>query len=321
MTEIKSLSIDELKSALKEMGEKPFRAGQIFKWLHEGVESFEEMSNLSKDLRARLAENFLLTVPEVARKQVSRVDGTVKYLWRLRDGNCVESVLMHYEHGVSVCVSTQVGCRMGCKFCASGLNGRTRSLSAGEILDEILFMQKDSGEKVSNIVLMGTGEPLDNYDNVLKFLHLVSCPEGINIGQRHISLSTSGRSSIMPVNDAYPVERLMKACRYYFDTTGRRISYEYMMARDKTDRPWQADLLAKLLKGRPAHVNLIPLNEVAESPLKPSRPETVRRFQQALEKRGVTATVRRKLGPDIDAACGQLRQRQLKEDGKGSSRD
>ena len=221
------------------------------------------MSNLSKDLRARLAENFLLTVPEVARKQVSRVDGTVKYLWRLRDGNCVESVLMHYEHGVSVCVSTQVGCRMGCKFCASGLNGRTRSLSAGEILDEILFMQKDSGEKVSNIVLMGTGEPLDNYDNVLKFLHLVSCPEGINIGQRHISLSTSGiadriemlareklqitlsvslhapddetRSSIMPVNDAYPVERLMKACRYYFDTTGRRISYEYMMARDKTD--------------------------------------------------------------------------------------
>ena len=218
-----------------------------------------------------------------------------------------------------------------------------------EILDEILFMQKDSGEKVSNIVLMGTGEPLDNYDNVLKFLHLVSCPEGINIGQRHISLSTSGiadkietlakeklqitlsvslhapddetRSSIMPVNDAYPVERLMQACRYYFDTTGRRISYEYMMARDKTDRPWQADLLAKLLKGRPAHVNLIPLNEVAESPLKPSRPETVRRFQQALEKRGVTATVRRKLGPDIDAACGQLRQRQLKEDGKSSSRD
>ena len=192
MIEIKSLTIDELKSAL-EMGEKPFRAGQIFKWLHEGVESFEEMSNLSKDLRARLAENFLLTVPEVARKQVSRVDGTVKYLWRLRDGNCVESVLMHYEHGVSVCVSTQVGCRMGCKFCASGLNGRTRSLSAGEILDEILFMQKGQRRKgLQHCALMGTGEPLDNYDNVLKFLHLVSCPEGINIGQRHISLSTSG---------------------------------------------------------------------------------------------------------------------------------
>ena len=330
MTEIKCLTIDELKSALKDMGEKPFRAGQIFKWLHEGVQSFDEMSNLSKELRARLAENFILTVPEVARKQVSR-------------GDCVESVLMHYEHGVSVCVSTQVGCRMGCKFCASGLNGKKRNLSAGEILDEILFMQKDSGEKVSNIVLMGTGEPLDNYDNVLKFLHLVSCPEGINIGQRHISLSTSGiadkietlakeklqitlsvslhapddetRSSIMPVNDAYPVERLMQACRYYFDTTGRRISYEYMMARDKTDRPWQAEKLAKLLRGRPGHVNLIPLNEVEESPLSPSKPETVRRFQQALEKRGVTATVRRRLGPDIDAACGQLRRREMKEQG------
>ena len=326
MTEIKSLSIEELKAALKEMGEKPFRAGQIFKWLHEGVESFEEMSNLSKDLRARLAENFLLTVPEVARKQVSRVDGTVKYLWRLRDGNCVESVLMHYEHGVSVCVSTQVGCRMGCKFCASGLNGRTRSLSAGEILDEILFMQKDSGEKVSNIVLMGTGEPLDNYDNVLKFLHLVSCPEGINIGQRHISLSTSGIADRIEMLAREKLQITLSVSLHAPDdetrsSTGRRISYEYMMARDKTDRPWQADLLAKLLKGRPAHVNLIPLNEVAESPLKPSRPETVRRFQQALEKRGVTATVRRKLGPDIDAACGQLRQRQLKEDGKSSSRD
>ena len=258
---------------------------------------------------------------------------------RMRDGDCVESVLMHYEHGVSVCVSTQVGCRMGCKFCASGQNGLKRHLSAGEILDEILFMQKDSGEKVSNIVLMGTGEPLDNYDNVLKFLHLVSCPEGINIGQRHISLSTSGiadkierlageklqitlsvslhapddetRSSIMPVNDAYSIERLMQACRYYFDTTGRRISYEYMMADGKTDRPWQAEKLAKLLRGRPGHVNLIPLNEVEESPLRPSRPEAVRRFQQALEKRGITATVRRRLGPDIDAACGQLRRREL----------
>ena len=276
MTEIKCLTIDELKSALKDMGEKPFRAGQIFKWLHEGVSSFDEMSNLSKELRARLAENFILTVPEVARKQVSKVDGTVKYLWRMRDGDCVESVLMHYEHGVSVCVSTQVGCRMGCKFCASGLNGKKRNLSAGEILDEILFMQKDSGEKVSNIVLMGTGEPLDNYDNVLKFLHLVSCPEGINIGQRHISLSTSGiadkietlakeklqitlsvslhapddetRSSIMPVNDAYPVERLMQACRYYFDTTGRRISYEYM----GQDRPAVAGGKAREAAPRPA---------------------------------------------------------------------
>ena len=167
--EIKCRTIPELKEELAALGEKPFRAGQIFKWLHEGIQSFDEMSNLSKELRARLAENFILTVPEVARKQVSRVDGTVKYLWRMRDGDCVESVLMHYEHGVSVCVSTQVGCRMGCKFCASGLNGKKRNLSAGEILDEILFMQKDSGEKVSNIVLMGTGEPLDNYDNCLLY--------------------------------------------------------------------------------------------------------------------------------------------------------
>ena len=348
--DIKSMTLDELKDACQQMGEKPFRAKQLYDWMHHRLAgSYDEMTNLSLAFREKLKEQYPLTCLEIVQVQESKIDGTRKYLFRLSDGNVIESVWMKYHHGNSVCISSQVGCRMGCKFCASGLNGRTRSLSAGEILDEILFMQKDSGEKVSNIVLMGTGEPLDNYDNVLKFLHLVSCPEGINIGQRHISLSTSGiadriemlareklqitlsvslhapddetRSSIMPVNDAYPVERLMKACRYYFDTTGRRISYEYMMARDKTDRPWQADLLAKLLKGRPAHVNLIPLNEVAESPLKPSRPETVRRFQQALEKRGVTATVRRKLGPDIDAACGQLRQRQLKEDGKSSSRD
>lgn len=342
MTEIKSLTIEELKAALVELGEKPFRAGQVFKWLHGGVRLFDEMSNISKDLRAKLAANFVLTAPEAMRKQVSQIDGTVKYLWKMRDGDCVESVLMHYEHGNTACVSTQVGCRMGCKFCASGLNGLKRHLSPGEILDEVLFMQRDSGERISNIVLMGTGEPLDNYDNVLKFLHLVSCPEGVNIGQRHISLSTSGiadkieklagenlqitlsvslhapddetRSSIMPVNNAYPIERLMQACRYYFDTTGRRISYEYMMARDKTDRLWQAEKLAGLLRGRPAHVNLIPLNEVAESPLKPSSRDAVRRFQQALEKRGVTVTVRRKLGPDIDAACGQLRRRELQKE-------
>ena len=341
MTEIKSLSIEELKAALKEMGEKPFRAGQIFKWLHEGVESFEEMSNLSKDLRARLAENFLLTVPEVARKQVSRVDGTVKYLWRLRDGNCVESVLMHYEHGVSVCVSTQVGCRMGCKFCASGLNGRTRSLSAGEILDEILFMQKDSGEKVSNIVLMGTGEPLDNYDNVLKFLHLVSCPEGINIGQRHISLSTSGiadriemlareklqitlsvslhapddetRSRIMPANRGRGVDELFRKCKAYYDKTGRRISFEYAMIDGVNDSPEQAELLARRVKPLAAHVNLIPLNHVEERSFEPSKPENLKRFVNILTKNGVNTTIRRRLGSDVDASCGQLRRKMTRE--------
>ena len=335
MTEIKCLTIDELKSALKDMGEKPFRAGQIFKWLHEGVQSFDEMSNLSKELRARLAENFILTVPEVARKQVSRVDGTVKYLWRMRDGDCVESVLMHYEHGVSVCVSTQVGCRMGCKFCASGLNGKKRNLSAGEILDEILFMQKDSGEKVSNIVLMGTGEPLDNYDNVLKFLHLVSCPEGINIGQRHISLSTSGiadkietlakeklqitlsvslhapddetRSQIMPINSAYNVETLMKACDAYVAATNRRISYEYTLIKGVNDTPAHARRLASLMNGRLAHVNLIPVNYVSERGLVPSDRKTVNEFCDMLLERGINATLRRTLGDGINAACGQLR--------------
>ena len=340
---LKSMTLPELTAVLKELGQPQFRARQVYIWLHKGVRAYDEMTNLPKSLRDTLAREYPVCAPKVVRRQESARDGTIKYLWELQDGNCIETVLMSYHHGNTVCISSQVGCRMGCKFCASGLNGKKRNLSAGEILDEILFMQKDSGEKVSNIVLMGTGEPLDNYDNVLKFLHLVSCPEGINIGQRHISLSTSGiadkietlakeklqitlsvslhapddetRSSIMPVNDAYPVERLMQACRYYFDTTGRRISYEYMMARDKTDRPWQAEKLAKLLRGRPGHVNLIPLNEVEESPLSPSKPETVRRFQQALEKRGVTATVRRKLGPDIDAACGQLRRREMKEQG------
>ncbi|MCQ5129678.1 23S rRNA (adenine(2503)-C(2))-methyltransferase RlmN [Butyricicoccus faecihominis] len=340
MTEIKSLTIEELRQAMAALGEKPFRAGQIYKWLHEGVTSFDEMTNLSKPLREKLKTEFVLTVPELARKQVSKVDGTVKYLWKMRDGQAVESVLMRYEHGVSACVSTQAGCRMGCKFCASGLGGLKRHLSPGEILDEILFMQRDAGERIHSLVLMGTGEPLDNYDNVLKFLQLVSSPEGLNLGQRHISLSTSGiadkiellakeklqltlsislhapdnetRTSLMPVNDAFPVERLMRACRTYFETTGRRISYEYMMAQGVTDRPWQAERLLTLL-ARPAHVNLIPLNEVAESPLKPSTKEAVRRFQQILERGGVTATVRRRLGPDIDAACGQLRRRELQQ--------
>lgn len=341
MTEIKCLTIEELRGELTALGEKPFRAGQIFKWLHQPVSSYEEMSNIAKPLRAALSERFLLTVPVIERKQVSAVDGTIKYLWRLHDGECVESVLMRYHHGTTVCVSTQVGCRMGCAFCASGVFGLKRSLSTGEILDQVLFMQKDAGGPVSNIVLMGTGEPLDNYDNVLKFIRLVSCPEGICIGQRHISLSTSGladkiealadehlqltlsvslhapddesRSSMMPVNRRYPISRLLRACEYYFDQTGRRVSYEYAMARGVSDRPWQAERLVRLLHGRPGHVNLIPLNPVKESLLQPSTGKSVRRFQQILERGGITATVRRRLGPDIDAACGQLRRRRLEE--------
>lgn len=335
--EIKNRTVAELKQELAELGEKPFRAQQIFKWLHSGVRSWDEMTNLSRPLRAKLDESYTLTAPAILRKQVSRIDGTIKYLWELYDGNCVESVFMRYKHGNSACVSTQVGCRMGCKFCASGIGGLVRSLSAGEILDQILFMQKDTGERISNIVLMGTGEPLDNYDNVIRFIHLVGAPEGLNIGQRHISLSTSGladqidrlakeklqitlsvslhspdnesRSAIMPVNNAYPVQRLTAACRDYFDETGRRVSYEYTMIDGVSDRPWQAKKLAELLKGRPAHVNMIPLNAVTESGLKPSTKENIRRFQGILEKSGVTATVRRTLGPDIDASCGQLRRR------------
>lgn len=341
MKEIKSLTLEELKAALAELGEKPFRAEQIFRWLHQGVTSYDEMTNISKPLREKLAENFVLTVPHIAKKQVSKVDGTIKYLLEVEQGDLVEAVLMRYQHGNTACVSSQVGCRVGCIFCASGLLGLKRNLSAGEILDEVLFMQKDSGLQVDNIVLMGTGEPMDNYDNVLHFIKNVSCKEGVNIGQRHISLSTSGiadkiemlareklqitlsvslhapddetRSSIMPISRAYTVERLMQACRYYFDTTGRRISYEYMMANGKTDALWQARLLARLLKGRPSHVNLIPLNEVEESPLHPSSKQAVRRFQQELQRHGITATVRRKLGPDIDAACGQLRRREMKK--------
>ncbi len=347
MTEIKNLYPEELKECLAEMGGKPFRAGQIFKWLHNGAQSFEEMSNLPKRLRVELGKRFLLTVPHIARKQVSRVDGTVKYLWRLHDGNQVESVLMRYEHGVSACISTQAGCRMGCVFCASGQLGLERGLSAGEMLDEVVFMQKDSGLRISSLVLMGTGEPLDNYENVLKFVRLICNPEGINLGQRHISLSTSGiadkivlladeklqltlsvslhapddetRSSIMPVNKAFPVARLMDACRYYFDKTGRRVSFEYMMAKNKTDRLWQAEKLAAMLKGRPAHVNLIRLNEVRGSPLQPSPKEAVRKFQERLERLGVTATVRRRLGPDIDAACGQLRLRTTENCSSGNN--
>ena len=338
MTEIKCLTIDELKSALKDMGEKPFRAGQIFKWLHEGVQSFDEMSNLSKELRARLAENFILTVPEVARKQVSRVDGTVKYLWRMRDGDCVESVLMHYEHGVSVCVSTQVGCRMGCKFCASTLAGKVRDLTPSEMLDQVLFTQLDSGREISNIVLMGIGEPMDNRKNVLRFLELVNHPDGMNIGMRHISLSTCGvvpgidalaednlqltlsvslhapdsatRSRIMPVNNAYDVEELFAACHRYFKKTGRRISFEYAMIDGVNDHDWQADLLTEKIHGMPGHVNLIPLNDVVESEFKPSK--RVAAFQKRLESHGLTATVRRSLGGDIDASCGQLRRKEMK---------
>ncbi len=337
MTDIKSMSREELAAFFRQLGEPAFRSKQVFQWLHRGVESFDEMTNLSKALREKLKAECLLTVPKVARKQVSRLDGTIKYLWQLGDGNCIESVLMRYKHGNTICVSSEVGCLMGCAFCASTLGGLVRRLTPAEILDQVIFVQKDSGLPISNIVMMGIGEPLDNFDNVLRFLQLVNDPDGLNIGMRHISLSTCGlvdkidrlaeldlqltlsvslhapddatRSRLMPVNRAVGVERLMQSCRGYFEKTGRRISYEYAMVDGMNDSDEQADLLASLLKGQPAHVNLIPLNNVEESPLKPSR--RVKQFQKRLEQHGVTCTVRRKLGSDIDASCGQLRRKAM----------
>jgi len=339
LVDIKSMTLEELTAWFKEQGEPAFRAKQVFRWLYRGVTSFEEMSDLSKALRQKLSETCILTPPKVARKQVSQLDGTIKYLWELADGNCIETVLMRYKHGNTVCISCQVGCRMGCAFCASTLAGKVRDLTPAEMVDQVLFTQMDSGETISNIVLMGIGEPLDNYDTVMKFLTLINHPDGMNIGMRHISLSTCGlvdkidklaqrglqltlsvslhapddetRSKIMPVNRAVGVEKLMDTCRRYFQTTGRRISYEYAMIDGVNDSDQQADLLVKLLKGQPGHVNLIPLNEVEESPLKPSR--RVAAFQKRLESQGVTATVRRKLGGDIDASCGQLRRKAMKE--------
>ncbi len=341
--DIRSMTPEELTDALKAMGEPAFRGKQVFTWLHRGVRSFEEMSDIPKALREKLAAAYRLGGLTAAQKQVSRLDGTAKYLWELHDGNCIESVVMRYRHGNTVCISSQVGCRMGCAFCASTLGGKIRDLTAGEMAEQVMFTQADSGLPISNIVLMGIGEPLDNLENVLRFLELVNHPLGMNIGMRHISLSTCGlvpgirrlaelelqltlsvslhapdsetRSRIMPVNRAYDVDELFAACHDYFARTGRRISFEYAMIDGVNDADWQADLIVKKLRGMPGHVNLIPLNDVVESPLKPSR--RVRQFQQRLENQGVTATVRRSLGGDIDASCGQLRRKVMGREEQG----
>ena len=346
MQDLKSMTLEEMTAALKAMGQPSFRGKQVFTWLHKGVTSFDEMTNLPKDLRDKLKSEFTLTVPKVARKQISKQDGTIKYLWELSDGNCIESVLMRYHHGNTVCISSQVGCRMGCAFCASTVAGKVRDLTPAEMLDQVLFTQLDSGLEISNIVLMGIGEPMDNLDTVLRFLELVNHPDGMNIGMRHISLSTCGvipgirrladlglqltlsvslhapdsetRSKIMPVNRAYDVETLFDACHDYFKKTGRRISFEYAMIDGVNDQDWQADLIAAKLKGMPGHVNLIPLNDVVESPFKPSK--RIAAFQKRLESHGITATVRRSLGGDIDASCGQLRRKAMEEAEKGEKR-
>ena len=339
--DLKSMTLAEMQEAFVALGEPKFRAKQVFTWLHRGASRFDEMTNLSKPLREKLDGLYFITAPRVARKQVSKLDGTIKYLWQLGDGNCVESVVMQYHHGNTVCISSEVGCPMGCKFCASTLGGLVRRLTPAELLDQVLFSQLDSGLTISNIVLMGIGEPLDNFDAVMRFLELVNSPEGMNISMRHISLSTCGlvpkidelakrklqltlsvslhapndevRDRIMPVNKAYPSQELLDACRRYYAETSRRISFEYAMIDGVNDSVENARELISRLRGLPAHFNLIPLNHVEESPLKPSSKAAVALFQKTLEDAGIPATVRRTLGGDIDASCGQLRRKYTAE--------
>ena len=333
--DIKSLYLEELEALLKEMGEPKFRASQIFKWLHSGATSFEEMTNLSKELRIKLSEKCYIANVEIVRRLESRLDGTVKYLYRLFDGQLIESVLMKYNHGYTVCISTQVGCRMGCSFCASGINGLARNLTASEMIAQLLAAQRDNGIRVSNVVMMGMGEPLDNLENSVRFLKLVSDEKGMNIGLRHISLSTSGvvsgilklaeykfpitlsislhapsdeiRDKIMRVNKKWNVEALLDACKKYQSATGRRISFEYALMHGINDTEECAEMLAKKLKGIMCHVNLIPANPVAETQFKKPDKKQIMFFCELLNKKGLNSTIRRTLGADIEASCGQLR--------------
>lgn len=335
--DILSMLPAEIEQELRQLNEPKYRAKQIFSWLSRGVRSFDEMSNLPKSLRDKLNAQFELYRPKVLSKQVSKLDGTIKYLWELSDGNAVETVVMSYKHGNTVCVSSQVGCRQGCAFCASTIGGLVRNLKPSEILDEVMFSQIDSDKQISNIVLMGIGEPLDNFDNVIRFLELVNHPQGMNIGMRHISLSTCGitekfeelaerdlqitlsvslhapddetRSRIMPANRGRGVEQLMECCGKYYEKTGRRISFEYAMIDGVNDTEYHARLLAKHARNVCAHVNLIPLNHVEEREFKPSTTGHMKAFIKILEENGVNVTVRRKLGGDVDASCGQLRRK------------
>ena len=341
-TDLLSLELHELEAFMTELGEPKYRAKQLFTGMHRGT-SPDDLTNISKATKQKLSEVAFFHLPTVERKLVSAIDGTVKYLFRLADGNCVESVVMRYEHGITICISSQVGCRMGCRFCASTIDGKVRDLVPSELLGQILAATLDLGERISGIVMMGIGEPLDNYDNVIKFLRLVGHPDGLNIGYRHISLSTCGivpkirmlaeesfpitlsislhaaddetRSTIMPVNNKWGVDELLDACRDYYKATGRRISFEYTLIAGKNDSPDDAKKLGALLNKKlrsprdtmPIHVNLIPVNEVKERDFVRSDKKAVQLFAATLEKQGIRATVRRKLGSDINASCGQLR--------------
>ncbi len=336
-TQLLSLSQGELKELLAGLGEPQFRAKQIYEWLLRGAQSFDDMLNIPKTLREKLAAVSDIGAVNICEKYVSGIDETRKYLLELTDGNFIEAVLMKYEYGYTLCISSQVGCLMGCKFCASTIGGKERDLTAGEMLSQIICVQKDLGQRISNVVMMGIGEPLDNFLNVLKFLELVNSPDGLNIGQRHISLSTCGladkiyeladkklqitllislhasnnekRSAIMPVNRKYPIEELLSACDYYIEKTGRRISFEYTLIPGVNDKASDAKELANLLKGRMCHINLIPVNMVEESGFKKGNRKSAKDFCKQLEKLGIPSTVRREMGSDINAACGQLRKR------------
>ena len=342
MKNIKDYNLEELKEELKSIGEKPFRAEQIFKWLYQDkVKSFDDMTNLSLELREKLKENYTICNFKILEKQESS-DGTKKYLFDVLDGNAIETVLMSYHHGYSICVSSQIGCKMGCKFCASTGIKFVRSLTSGEIVEQILAVEQDENIRISNIVFMGIGEPLDNFDNVINAVKIINNPKGLNIGARHISISTSGlvpmiyklaeqntqctlsislhattnekRSSMMPVNNAYNIEELIQACKDYIKVTNRRISFEYALAKDNNDNLEDAKRLVKLLKGMLCHVNLIPINKIENGEYTKSSNENIIKFRDYLNDHGIVATIRRELGSDIDAACGQLRRKNLKEE-------
>ncbi len=333
------LTKEQLKEYIVKSSESAFRAQQIFKWVHSGIESTDEMTNIPRLLREKLSEDFEVFLPAVYKKLVSKIDGTVKYLFKLSDGNIIESVVMDYHHGKSICISSQVGCRMGCSFCASTLHGLERNLTPFEIEGQILRAQKDLGEKISSVVIMGIGEPFDNYDNIITFLKNINDESGVNLGYRHITLSTCGladkirdfadegipinlaislhapndevRKNLMPVAKAYSMEKLMAACDYYFEKTHRRITFEYALVKNKNASEEEAKAVARLLKGKNCHVNLIPVNPVTERDNVRTNEKETRNFQKTLEKLGINATIRRELGSDINASCGQLRNNEL----------
>ena len=341
LKDIKSYNLKELKEEIQQLGEKPFRAGQIYKWLHvDKVETFDEMTNISKDLRQKLSDEFEIRTLEPVKVLISKIDGTRKYLFRIKGGTIIESVLMRYHHGNSVCISTQSGCRMGCRFCASTLNGLDRNLEPSELLEQIYQIEKNIGEKVSNIVLMGSGEPLDNYDNVTKFLELITDENGANISQRNITLSTCGlvpkinelamkhlqitlaislhasddetRRKLMPIANKYTIDEVLEACRNYFKETGRRITFEYSLVAGENDTIGEADRLADRIKGINCHVNLIPVNHIKERDFVQSGKRAVLDFKRRLEKYKINVTIRREMGRDINGACGQLRNEAMK---------